>query len=513
MENNYDLIYGRDKTQSIVGLEITDGQAEVFIQQEDGSVINEIRPHQYWITSRNPITPKSILLAGNQFYRYISKTKDSELFAKTRREYKNRDIFSIYNSKESHMVLNGLTYYKGLRHNQIATLSFDIESTGLYHNDDSKILLISNTFRDTNGNIIRRLFAYDDYKSQKEMLLDWVEFVKEINPSIICGHNCVIFDLKYLNFIAGREGITLNLGKNDSPLLFNKYTSDYRIDGSRSLEYNSAKIYGREIIDTMFLSYRYGVTKNYNSYGLKYLIKEEGLEKENREFYDAGQIRFQYKNKTEWEKIKKYAEHDADDSLALFDLMVPAVFYTAQYIPKSFQMITESASGSQINSLMIRSYLQKGYSLPKASEIRNFKGGISFGIPGIYRNCWKIDIRSSYPSAILINKLYSKEKDPDANMYNLCKYFTLQRFEYKKKVKETNDNYYKGLDAAAKIFVNSIFGFCSAKGLLFNDPDVAAKITEYGRKYLNDGSLWATGKNLTEWIPNEELEKLENEHT
>lgn len=494
------LIFGKDNTKNIVSLEIKDEMMELFIQQEDGSIVVESRPNKYWILSHNPLKANSRRLEGNLYYRYMITTSDREVFTKGRYQWKNKDIFSIYNQKEAAMVKDGITYYKGLKHNEVSVLSFDIETTGLVYDDSSAVLLISNTFRDSKGNITRKLFAYDEYESQADMLVSWTNWVKEKDPSILCGHNEFIFDLQYLQYIADQNEITLDLGRDGSPIEFNKYVSHYRIDGSRTLDYKSAHIYGREIVDTLFLAYKYGVTKNYESYGLKKLIAVEGLEAKDREFYDASQIRFNYKIATEWEKIKRYCIHDSDDSLALWDLMGPPLFYTGQYIPKSFQTITESASGSQINSIMMRSYLQEGHSLPHASPVDNFQGGISFGIPGIYKNCWKIDIRSSYPSAILINKLYSKEKDPKANMYNLCKYFTLQRIELKKKVKETNDPRDKGLDASAKIFINSMFGFCSAPGLLFNDPRVAAEITRYGREFLNNGSKWATGKDLTYWM-------------
>jgi len=63
--------------------------------------------------------------------------------------------------------------------------------------------------------------------------------------------------------------------------------------------------------------------------------------------------------------------------------MSPAIFYFTQLIPKSFQSVVESASGAQLNSLMVRSYMQQGHSIPKATEGADFEGAISFGIPGI----------------------------------------------------------------------------------------------------------------------------------
>ena len=127
-----------------------------------------------------------------------------------------------------------------------------------------------------------------------------------------------------------KEG-NIKLGRLDKPLYFNKYESKYRIDGSRDLHYHKCQVYGRELVDTMFLAYKYdAVEKKYESYGLKKIIAQEGLEKKDRTFYDASQIRHNYTNPEELEKIKRYAEEDGDDALALYDLMVAPTFYLTQ---------------------------------------------------------------------------------------------------------------------------------------------------------------------------------------
>ena len=96
------------------------------------------------------------------------------------------------------------------------------------------------------------------------------------------------------------------------------------------------------------------------------------------------------------------------------------------------------------------------------------EGGISFAVPGIYKNVFKVDIKSCYPSQILRFKLFDENKDPEANYYKLVEHFTLQRFEYKKKGQETSDNYWKNLDAMAKIFINSSYGVANTSGLNYN---------------------------------------------
>ena len=38
------------------------------------------------------------------------------------------------------------------------------------------------------------------------------------------------------------------------------------------------------------------------------------------------------------------------------------------------------------------------------------------------------------------------------------------------------------------------------KGLNFNSPSIAAKITEYGRSYINTALLWASNKDTVYWM-------------
>ena len=82
------------------------------------------------------------------------------------------------------MTRHGITLFKGLEVKDVSVLSFDIEATTLMHNENSKVLIISNTFRDRFGTIIKRMFSVDDYNNDREMIIDWCRWVKIMNPSI-----------------------------------------------------------------------------------------------------------------------------------------------------------------------------------------------------------------------------------------------------------------------------------------------------------------------------------------
>lgn len=506
---SYDsLIYGKNSIEKIVSIEV-DNETSTLFREDLPSIVT---PNKFWILASAPLYPlqnRFVKLGGNLFYKWGVQFNTREEFTKFKFIWKEKNIFSIYDPKESHMVNYGETYFKGMKHTELSVLSFDIETTGLNHDDTAKVLLISNTFR-KNGNNTRRLFCYDEYENEGELLTAWCEWVREINPSAIVGHNIYSYDLPYLDFCAKRAGIPLKLGRNQSSLTFAQRESKFRKDATQFLHYKKPKIYGREIIDTFFLSIKYDIGRKYESYALKKIIAHENLEVTNRQFYEADQIRFKYKDPEEWIKIKLYAEHDADDSLALFDLMIPAIFYFNQSVPKSFQSMIESASGSQLNSILVRSYLQDKHSIPRADEKLSFQGAISWGNPGVFKNCKKWDISSLYPSIILEYQVFSKSKDPNRNFLKMVNYFTEQRLTNKKLSKETGDRYYDDLQGSQKIGINSSYGLCGAPGLNFNYSEGSAFITRKGREILEKAIIWATSKEYRDWNPAKE-ETHENE--
>lgn len=493
------LIYGKNPIEKVVSVEIDEDQAIVFTEDEEG-IKRTVLPHKYWYLQSKP-GANAIKLHGSLHYQYGKQFKErnswSQALAKLRKT--GQDFFTIYDHKEAFLVKDGVTYFKGLKHTDPSALAFDIESTGLHRNESSKVLLISNTFR-KNGNIIRKLFAYDEYESQADLIVAWCDWVREMDPSLLIGHNCYTYDLPYLNHVANMHGVDLKLGRDGSDTYFNTRPSQFRVDGSRSQEYHKVRVWGREVVDTMFLAIKYDTaSKKYNSYGLKSIIKQEGLEKENRVHYDSSKIRFNYTNYSEWKLIKEYCEHDADDALALYDLMSPSLFYMTQIVPKSFQSMLESATGSQINTIMIRSYLQEGHSIPKADPVKAFPGAISRGKPGIYKNCIRWDVSSLYPSIMLQYKVFDEEKDPNCNFLKILEKLTKQRLEYKRIAKETKDPYYEGLQSSVKIAINSFYGFLAAPGLQFNSVECADFVTATGRKILSIAVEWATGSSFENW--------------
>lgn len=497
------LIFGKSDIEKIVALEVKEANVYLYIQTDKGTVKLEKKPYKYWLLADRQVNKSFVRLKGDQHFKWGKQYSDREEYYKNRYFFKkSAETYYLYDDREAAMIKDGYTLFKGMKHKDVSILSFDIETTGLQHDIDSKVLLIANTFRDSTGNIQRRMFTIFDYETPIDMLDAWCEWVREVNPSIICGHNILSFDLPYLQHVAElNKSNELLLGRDGSPLDFDNRDSKFRKDGSQFINYKKIKCFGRHIVDTMFLSIKYDVGRKYENYKLKSIIAHEGLEVEGRVFYDAETIKDNYTIPEEWEKIKEYAKFDGDDALALYDLMSPAQFYWTQSIPKTYQSIMESATGSQINALLVRSYLQNGFSVARATEMtERIEGGISFGVPGIYSSVLKVDLKSAYPSQILRFKLYNPEKDPEGNFYKMVHYFTYERFRLKDEFKATKDRYFNDREQTSKIAINSAYGVTITEGLNYNSPELGEKITRETREVIDMALKWASGKDKNYWI-------------
>jgi DNA polymerase elongation subunit (family B) len=367
---------------------------------------------------------------------------------------------------------------------------------------------------------------------------------------MMTGHSINGFDLYYLHHrikITSKTQVGfddtklkikgLPIGRDDSDMTISPKTSQFRKDGSQAYDYHKCNIFGREIIDGFFVSIRYDIGRNFPSYGLKPIIQHLGLEKEGRIKWDFEKddpakiwdnlvpdsgvsctVRgFNECNceictpRKKWAEYKEYCIDDADDSLKVFDIMIPNQFFLAKNLPMTIQNITETATGRQINMFLIRGYLQEKHSIPKPELKRSYKGAISIGIPGVYENVFGLDFAALYPNIMRQWKVKPKGKDPLNLFGQSVEYFAVERNKNKKianDLKKKKDKtpeefklmgYYDNLQNSQKTVANSFYGFLGTQGLHFNCFDSADFITAKGRELFEQVLVWATGEGEEFW--------------
>lgn len=509
----HDIINGINKETNIVNISVCGEYVYIFKENQEG-VTNTRIPYRHWVLAKKKLNETFTPLAGKQPFAWFKEYDLEQFETKIRSQIYKNGMFTLYNYAENFMVRNGHTYFKGMKSTDVSLLSFDIETTGLDPNaDDARLLLITNTFR-KNNKYHPKTFCIEDYKNEYDMIADWCDWVREKDPSILLGHNIVMFDIPYIKTRANKYGKELVLGRLDEQLQIEEKTRELRKDGSQTYSYQRINCFGREIVDTFFLAIKADIARKYESYGLKSIIKQEGMEEEGRQHYDGALIAKNWHIPEERKKIIAYGENDSRDPIKLFDLMVAPFFYITPYIPKPFQIMVESATGSQLNALMVRSYLQKNMSVAEGTRTTDFEGAISFGNCGVYDDVFKVDVASLYPSIMRHYEIYPKEKDFNNNFLKMLNFFTIERLKNKKLAKDTGDRFFDDLQNAQKVVINSAYGFMSTKGLNYNFPEGAASVTRYGREIITKACVWATGHTLKHIIvhtknkgkPNEEHE-------
>lgn len=492
-----EVVYGKDDTEHIVSIEYyptKQGNNAVLFKEKNGIVSHEFRKLEITCYNKEKKDEFCVELEGDKPYKYKAISYDYEDFKQIRRA---TNSYGIWNFQENVMIHSGLTYFKGHKSmKEVTTLSFDLETTGLDGSaPDAKIVMISNTY-DKAGQRVRKLFSIDDFEyNELAMIQAWCNWVRDVNPSVIVGHNIYTFDIPYLMKRAYAYNTVLSLGRDKSPLFVEGYQSQFRKDQNTFISYNKPLAFGRNIIDTWLMAIDYDrVSQKYPSYKLKEIAKFEGIAVTNREYYDASLIRQNYMNTEEMVKIKRYAEQDADESLDLYYIVCQTKFLLTPHIPKTYQNVCLSATGSLCNSVMVRAYAQENHSIAQASDKIKFEGAISLGNTGVYKNVFKIDVSSLYPSIMLTYKIEPVGKDPKGYFLHLVRHFTQERLHYKKLAKDTGDKYYSLLEQVQKIFINSFYGFLGASGLNYNCPYSASEVTRHGREIILFTMQWATGE-------------------
>lgn len=494
------VIYGKDQTERIVACEINpENDKEFQVIFHDNTIKTYV--NFYYILSSTPIAKNYSKLDGKQDLKYINYYPDEATRNKTygmnfRKKYLKLKVF--WDQREAMMIHYGITLFKGLKVSDISVMSFDIESDGIVQSSESKIFVITSTYENDTHKEVKQ-FILNEQEDMKLLIDSWCNYVREKDPTILTGHHIFGYDWQYIKHCAKLAGTSLKLGKNGEDIVFAKKTSKKRVDGNQDWEYYNCEVYGRHIIDGMFLAVMYDIGRNYPSWGLKAIAEYEGFVAKDRQFYDASLIGKNWYIPEERQKIIKYCADDGNDSMSIYKLMIPSFFYMTQSISKPFQTIINSASGSWINNILIRAYLQDGRSIPTPNQAEYVAGGMSYGIPGIYTNVSKWDAASYYPSTIRTYKIYDKEKDPEGYYLQLADVFTEERFKNKRLYKETKDKHYDDLQASQKIFINSLYGVLGTPGLNFNSFKNAQLITKLCRKGLQKTVIWATGKPAEYW--------------
>ena len=329
---------------------------------------------------------------------------------------------------------------------------------------------------------------------EKSLLEGFVALVQERDPDVIEGHNIFNFDLPYIAKRAERHGVKLALGRDGS---VPKQRASRFGAGERTIAYTRYDVYGRHVVDTLFLVQSYDVVhRELDGYGLKSVAVHFGVAAEDRTYIEGDQISDVFLKHPE--RLADYVRDDVVETQRVSGLLSRSSFVQARLLPFSYQNICVRGNAVKIDALLTREYLRQGRSLPMPSEGRAFAGGYTdMFMEGVIKDVHHCDVRSLYPSLMLTQKIGPASDSLGVFLKALDTLRTF-RVEAKGAMQACEDVSEKlGLDAlqaAFKILINSFYGYLGFEQGRFDDFEAADRVTSEGRKLLHSMIDWLRGQ-------------------
>jgi DNA polymerase elongation subunit (family B) len=397
------------------------------------------------------------------------------------------------------LLLTGKTLFKGLAFKDLHRMALDIETAcapgfefSNPEREEDRILSIA--LMDNQG-YSEVIFGKD--MEETEMFAALGERITRLDPDVIEGHNLFNFDLEYLRARAKRHGVALAWGRDGSSPRIRR--SRFTV-AERVIDFTRMDIFGRHVVDTLFLLQYYDVTaREMESYGLKAAAQHFGLAEEGRKYIEGKDIQWFFDHDPE--SLRKYNLEDVKETLAISELLGYPFFLQGRIFPYSFQNIFVRGNATKINALFLREYLRQRASVPKPKGGGEFEGGYTdVYVTGVVRHVVHCDVASLYPSILLSYRLKPAGDTLDVFL-PLLRDLRDFRLEAKRRAKDAKvpheRDYYEALQQTFKILINSFYGYLGTELHHFADQTLAAEVTRRGREIIHQMIEWLRREGAT----------------
>jgi DNA polymerase I len=478
------VLFGNDPTPRIVAIEPVNNHIRLFVRSgEQLRTVEE--PFRPWLLSDLQLEMAGIHwqeltgeLEGRRMLKYLALCDDREAFDKLRRALrdKHREVIAYGSFARQYLMLSGKTLFKGMTFADLHRMQLDIETSTLTPDQQgAQILVIA--LSDTRG------YETVLHGNEKQILEQFIERVRALDPDVIEGHNLFGFDLPYLAARAQALGVPLRLGRDGSELRFG--TPRQCIIGANSRTFTPAYVHGRHLIDTYLSVQRFDIGRgDLESYGLKEVAQQLGIAAPHRIYLEREQIPDLWR--TDPETVRCYCLQDVHETRRLADLTLPTEFYQCQMLPDTLQNLAAIGTGEKANLMFVRAYLAARYAVPAPQEAREYPGGYTeVRQVGLIPRIAKADVESLYPSVMLRYGIKPRADHLNVFLPTLERLRRL-RLEAKARAKQTHGAeaaYWDGLQNSFKILINSYYGYLAAP-FHFNDFDAAEQVTLTGQELV-----------------------------
>jgi len=384
----------------------------------------------------------------------------------------------------------------------LTTLSFDIETSM----DGKHLYCLSLVLAHTGGRRSRILFLDHDerqldtlgkdvelFTDEKSLLERFAALVKELDPDVITGWNCIDFDLAFLKGRFDHHKLPFRLGRTD-------WECALRLEKSY-LKDSTADVPGRQVLDGIHLLRSSFV--RLDDYKLETaaqaflsegkLVKGDDRHEEITRLYHE-----------EPAKLIAYNLRDSELVLDILDKLRLVELTTLRSMLTGLTMERVRASIASFDSVYIRQMRQRGLVAP--SNVYNEKaeritgGYVMQSRPGIYEHIVVLDFKSMYPSVIRTFNIDPVSYLPECTEQQTTKEVIvapnkacfrkedgllpaiIQRlWEQRDKAKKRKDPV---ASLALKTLMNSFFGVLASPNCRFFSLNMANAITHFAQHFI-----------------------------
>jgi DNA polymerase I len=462
---------------------------------------------------------KKLLKVTVKDYAYIHELKNK---LKEHGNFYEYDIPPQFRYFIDRGIFAGRTYDFEIKENKIVSIknitdtlqkpkmcAFDIEvynKRGVPNPKEDPVLLIGVY----DGKQKKSFFWTKEKGSEKEMIQDFINFVKDGNYDVIVGYNSSNFDFPYLKKRCHELGIKLNLGRDGS-----------EVQIRRSGVFQKAYIFGRVHLDAFdsveFLTGISAMRLPANDLDSVYyeLFKKEKIK------VDCTQIYKYWENGgKDFEMLKEYNIQDATASYEIGEEVLPLFFEVSKIVGFPLYEVARMSTAQMVEWLLIREAHNRKILVPQKvdedtarTRMRNPIKGAFVKLPesGLHERIVVCDFRSLYPSIIISHNVSPDTLDctcckdafvaPEVG-HRFCKkkqgiipYVLQELFDVRaaakkemKKLKEGTQEY-RALHFkqwGLKIILNSSYGYMGYGRARWYSREAAESVTAWARHYIQD---------------------------
>ena len=385
-----------------------------------------------------------------------------------------------------YLMLSGRTQFHGLEFEDLRRMQVDIECTTtegyeFCNADREGDRIVAIALADQTGWVE---VLSGEAGGEKGLIETFVQRVTERDPDVIEGHNVFNFDLPYLAARAKRHGVPLALGRDGSAP---RVRASRLPVGDRTVSYSRFEIFGRHVVDTLFLVQAYDLSeRSLESFGLKEVAVHFGLAAADRTYIEGSAIAEEFRRDPA--KVLRYVRDDVSETRALGALLSRSYFVQARILPHAYQDVCVRGNATKIDSLIVREYLRRRHSVSLPDAPRPFEGGYTDMFErGVIRDVHHCDVRSLYPSLMLARRI-GPRSDELGVFHALLETLTRYRLEAKARMSAARDGAERtrldALQRTFKILVNSFYGYLGFARGQFSDFDAAERVTADGRALI-----------------------------